>query len=120
MRNGGRSPGRWPWCRRRRPPLPGMAGSRSFLRPAGLVALPVADPAIGVARRRLRGLGLDPADPFVARVVEAVDRAGGREGVVTGPERVVLAVELALDRAGEEDVRLLERVVVGLGRAAQL
>ena len=36
------------------------------------------------------------------------------------PEGVVLAVELALDLAGEEDVRLLERVVVGLGRAAQL
>src|SRR6476646_1780597 len=107
MHSAARSPGRSPWCRRRRPPLPGMTRSRSFLRPGGLVALPVADPAIGVARRRLRGLGLDPADPFVAGVVEAMDRAGGREGVVTGPEGVVPAVELALDLAREEDVRLL-------------
>ena len=37
-----------------------------------------------------------------------------------GAERVRLAVELGLDLAREEHVRLLERVVVRLGRAAEL
>ena len=73
-----------------------------------------------MARGRLGGLGLDPADAFGAGVVEAVDRADAGERDVARPEGVVLAVELALDLAGEEDVRLLERVVVRLGGAAEL
>jgi hypothetical protein len=52
------------------------------------------------------------ADATVARVVEAVEAADPGERHVAGREPVRLAVELAVDLAVEEDVRLLERVVV--------
>jgi len=68
------------------------------------------NPAIGMAGRRLRCLGLEPSEPARSRVVEAVDRPHAGERHVARTERVVLAVDLALDLAGEEDVRLLERV----------
>ena len=47
-------------------------------------------------------------------------RADAGEHDVAGAERVALAVELGLDLALEEEVRLLERVVVRLGGAAGL
>src|SRR6478735_6280079 len=81
---------------------------------------PLVDPPIRVPGRRLGRLRLDPADAFGARVVEPVDRADAGERDVTGSEGVVLAVDLALALAGEEDVGLLERMVVRLGGAAEL
>src|SRR6478672_4175480 len=76
---------------------------------------PGVDPAIRVPGRRLGRLGLEPAHALAAGVVEAVDGPDAHEGDVTRPERVVLPVHLALDLAGQEDVRLLERMVVRLG-----
>ncbi len=55
-----------------------------------------------------------------AGVEEAVGRADAREYHVTGADRVGLAVELGLDLPVEEEVRLLERMVVDLRRAAGL
>src|SRR6476469_244594 len=85
-----------------------------------LELLPRRQPAVGVARRRLRRLRLDPADLLRAVVVEAVDAADRREHHVAGVDLVDGPVELRLDVAGEEEVSLLERVVVLLGRAARL
>ena len=49
-----------------------------------------------------------------------MDAADPGEDEVARPDRVDLAVELELDLASEEEVGLLERVVVGLGRPADL
>src|SRR5512143_917986 len=85
---------------------PPAAGSRL------LVPLPRLGPAVRMPGRRLRGLGLDPADAFRADVVEAVYRSDAGEHDVAGPERVVPPVKLRLDLAGDEEVGLLERVIV--------
>src|SRR3954451_6826783 len=93
----------------------GAAGAERVLEP-----LPCLRPPIRMATRRLRRLRLDPADPLRAGVVEAVDAADAGEDDVARPKRRRLAVELGLDLAGQEEVRLLERVVVRLRRAADL
>src|SRR5262245_15388722 len=81
---------------------------------------PRRQPAVRMTHRRLRRLGLDPADLLGPVVVEAVDPTDRREHDVARPDRVDVAVELRLDLALEEEVGLLERVVVLLGRAARL
>src|SRR3954462_4156344 len=77
-------------------------------------------PAVRVTRRRLRRLRLDPAHPFGALVPEAVHAAHAREHDLARAKGGRRAVGLGADLAGEEHVRLLERVVVGLRRAADL
>src|SRR6478735_11306257 len=79
-----------------------------------LEPLPGIDPAIGMPRRRLRRLGLDPSHAAAAGVEEAVGRADPGEGDIAGPEGDRLAVEDTLDRAGEEEVDRLEGVGVDL------
>src|ERR671918_1964128 len=87
---------------------------RSFLdrRSAVLKPLPVVDPAVRVAPWRLRRLGLDPADAAAPVVEEAVRGADTGEDEIASAERVRTPVELGLDLAVEEEVRLLERMVV--------
>src|SRR5690349_4380904 len=85
-----------------------------------LVALPGVDPAVGVPGGRLRGLCLDPSHAAVAGVEEAVRRADPGEHDVARAQRDFLTVEDALDLTIEEEVRLLERMVVDLGRATRL
>src|SRR5690349_486748 len=87
---------------------------------ARLEPLPRLQPAIRVAGGRLWCLGLDPAHALRARVVEAVDRADTGEHDVARAQGVLDPVELRLDLAREEEVRLLERVVVLLGAASGL
>src|SRR6188472_2734790 len=96
-------------------PSPAMASVRSFLE-----SLPVVEPSVGMAFRRLRRLGLDPAHAARAGVEEAMGGADAREDDVAGADRVHRAVELRGDLAVEEEVRLLERVVVDLRRSARL
>src|SRR5262245_53940642 len=85
-----------------------------------LEPLPVVEPAIGVSGGRLGRLGLDPADALRSGVVEAVNAADAGEHDIAGSEDVHLAVELSLDHAREEVVRLLEWVVVLLRRSVDL
>ena len=79
------------------------------------------DPAVRVAGRRLGRLGLDPADPLGPVVAEAVDAADAREhDVARAAACSAVPSSSASTSPREEHVRLLERVVVRLGRAADL
>src|SRR5215471_17260126 len=95
---------------------PGPARVAGRLR---LQVLPGPGPAVGMTARRLGCLGLDPAHPLAARVIEAVGRADPGEEDVSGPQLVGDAVDFGFYLSFEEEVGLLEGVIVGLRGTAR-
>ena len=70
--------------------------------------------------RRLRRLGLEPAHRLAAGVAERVHAPGARPGDVAPLQPVRLTVEHRVGGAGQDQVRLLERMVMRPGHPVRL